>query len=125
MREAETPVPVRASVLLVDNDDLIQESVGCMLTCLGYTPIIVSTGEEALSRLVAGLRPASIILDMDVPGLGGAGTLPLIRALKPTLPVLITTARSDEGLMHLMRSHQKVTFIFKPFTLSELETHLC
>jgi len=35
-----------------------------------------------------------VILDMNMPGLGGIGTLPRLRALLPTVPVLLSTGRT-------------------------------
>ncbi len=64
-------IPQRgSSILLVDDDSLIREAVGCMLTQLGFTPVLASTGEEALAELEGGLEPSLVILDMDMPGLG-------------------------------------------------------
>ena len=44
----------------------------------------------------AGLQPDIVILDMNMPGLGGSGTLPCLRALNPMVPVLIATGRIDQ-----------------------------
>ncbi len=111
-------------ILLVDDDALIQDTVGSMLHFLGYDPVVVSTGEEALTALEAGLQPAMVILDMDMPGLGGAATLPQIRVLRPGLPILIATGRVDATVMNLLRCHPQVGLMPKPFQLRDLRRHL-
>lgn len=112
------------SVLLVDDDELIQNSMLGMLEMLGHVPTLAVSGEEALARLEAGLRPDVIILDMNMPGLGGAGTLPRIRASHPTLPVLLATGRADQTAQELIHTHRYVTLISKPFGMKELQAYL-
>jgi len=65
-----------------------------------------------------------VILDMNMPGLGGAATLPRLRALLPDLPVLIATGRVDETVQHLLRCHPRVGLMPKPFHLRDLRRHL-
>lgn len=114
----------RPSILLVDDDALIQDAVGSMLDFLGFHAVLTSSGEEALARLSAGLQPAMVILDMDMPGLGGAGTLPQLRAMRPNLPVLIATGRVNETVMDLTRCYSEVGLMPKPFDLCDLQRHL-
>ena len=112
------------NLLLVDDDELIQLAIQGLLEILGHTVTTVSSGEEALARLEAGLRPDLIILDMNMPGLGGAGTLPEIRRLLPEVPVLLATGRSNQGAEDLVASQPGVTLLAKPFTLEELRRQL-
>ena len=112
-------------VLLVDDDDLIQSAVQMMLAALGHTAVFPAlSGEEALAMLEAGLEPELVILDMNMPGLGGIGTLPRLRVLRPALPVLLATGRIDQTALTLAASHPGVTLLPKPFGLRELQHHL-
>lgn len=108
----------------MDDDAQIRASVGSMLDFLGFQPVTAATGEEALATLVEGPQPALVILDMDMPGLGGAGTLPKLRALHPALPVVIATGRVHQGVLDLIRRHAGVMLMPKPFGLGELRRHL-
>ena len=74
--------------------------------------------------LEAGLEPDLVILDLNMPGLGGSGTLPRLRALRPTLPVLLATGRADQTALDLVAAHPEVTLLAKPFTRDELLRHL-
>jgi len=114
----------RTRILLVDDDALIRDSVGSMLDFLGFEPVLAATGEDALAALGDGLRPAMTILDMDMPGLGGAGTLPRLRALCPDLPVLIVTGRVTDVALELTRSFPRVDLMPKPFDLADLKRRL-
>jgi PAS domain S-box-containing protein len=112
-------------VLLVDDDDLIQGSMQAIFEVLGHTAVTTAlSGEEALALLEAGLEPDLVILDMNMPGLGGAGTLPRLRVLRPAVPVLLATGRVDQMALNLASAHPGVTLLSKPFGLRELQKHL-
>ena len=120
------PAPDKTlKVLLIDDDDLIQSSLQLTLEVLGYPAVTTArSGEEALDLLETGLRPDIVILDMNMPGLGGAGTLPRLRAWCPEVPVILSTGRSDQTALSLIASYPGVTLLAKPFGLPELEKHL-
>jgi PAS domain S-box-containing protein len=111
-------------VLVVDDDELIQESLGQLLEVLGHTAARAGTGEEALERLAAGLQVDLVVLDLNMPGLGGAGTLPRLRALRPALPVLLATGRTDRDVLALVASDRHAALLPKPFTMAEFKEHL-
>ena len=129
---AETPLasaPVLASsasltVLLVDDDDLILRSTAMLVEVLGHKVVTAERGEEALARLSAGLKPDVVILDMNMPGLGGKRTLPKLRSLCPDLPVLLATGRADDEALSLIAAHPRVSLLSKPFTIEELQGEL-
>ena len=95
-----------------------------LLEGLGHHASWVASGEEALAKLEADFQPDVVVLDMNMPGLGGAGTLPLLRALRPTLPVLLATGRADQAALDLVAAHPFVTLLAKPFTMDDLQQHL-
>ncbi len=111
-------------VLLVDDDDLVQCSVTMLLEVLGHQALVASSGEEALAKIAEGCRPDAVVLDMNMPGLGGAGTLPRLHELCPGLPVLLATGRADQGALDLVAAHPGVRLLSKPFTLEELREGL-
>ncbi|HJW71941.1 MAG TPA: PAS domain S-box protein [Geothrix sp.] len=111
-------------VLLVDDDELIQSSTQMILEALGHRATISSCGENALEKISQGLQPDVVILDMNMPGLGGAGTLPRLRTLLPEVPILLATGRADQLAQRLVENHPQVTLLMKPFSMGELETNL-
>lgn len=130
-RTAELPDPVAEGwaqgplkVLLVDDDELIQTSMQATLEILGHSVKLAGNGEDALAELAAGYEPDLVILDMNMPGLGGAGTLPRLRALQPGLPVLLTTGRTDQSALDLAAAHPSVSLLPKPFGMRELQKYL-
>jgi signal transduction histidine kinase/CheY-like chemotaxis protein len=112
------------TVLVVDDDDLVQNSMRAMLDLLGHSVIAARSGEEAVAKLEARFQPDLVILDMNMPGLGGSRTLPRLRALLPKVPVLVATGRPDQSAMNLVEGQAHVTLLPKPFGLADLRQYL-
>ncbi len=122
--EGRAPGGRALDILLVDDDELIRSSLEAVLQALGHRVVITESGEAALKWLASGRRPQVIILDMNMPGLGGAGTLPRIRALQPEVPVLLSTGRADQSAQELTQAFSGVTLLPKPFSMAELQKRL-
>jgi PAS domain S-box-containing protein len=118
--------PLRRSflALVVDDDELVRRSVETQLETLGHRVTSAASGEEALALLASGFRPEVVILDLNMPGLGGAGTLPALRDLCPRVPVLLSTGGTDQTALHLAQEHGWVTLLAKPYGLAELRVRL-
>ena len=108
-------------ILLVDDDELIQSSVAAQLEAMGHEAIVTSSGEQAMEQVNQGLRPDAVILDMNMPGWGGARTLPRLRAALPEVPILLSTGRADQRALDLARAIQGVTILAKPFSFREFQ----
>ena len=111
-------------VFLVDDDDLIQKSTGMLIEILGHSVTHAGSGEEAVAMVEQGARPDLVILDMNMPGWGGLGTLPRLRALCPAMPVFLSTGRTDQDALDLVAGHAHVNLLSKPFTIDELKWRL-
>lgn len=111
-------------ILLVDDDELIRESVTSVLEVLGHRALVASGGQAALDLLAAGNPADLVILDMNMPGMNGAETLPRIQALRPGIPVLMATGYSDEDIAPLIAGNPNVSSIQKPFSMRELKRKL-
>ncbi|MCC6512369.1 MAG: PAS domain S-box protein [Geothrix sp.] len=111
-------------LLLVDDDDILRGALAAVCQKLGHRVTAVPSGEEALALLEAGVRPDWVLLDMNMPGLGGSGTLPRLRSLCPNVPVLLVTGRADQAAIDLVGAHPGVTLLSKPFSMKVLQQHL-
>jgi nitrogen-specific signal transduction histidine kinase/CheY-like chemotaxis protein len=116
------PRPLR--VLLVDDDPLLLASLPALLETAGHHATAAGGGEEAVRILERDPRFDVVLLDLNMPGLGGAGTLPRLRALAPGLPVLLITGKADQQAMDLARAQPRVDLLSKPFGLAELQARL-
>jgi len=111
-------------LLLVDDDELVTKSTQMMIEVLGHSIVTAASAEEALEALQGGLVPDAVILDMNMPGMGGAGLLPALRALCPAAPVLLATGRVDETALRLVETHPGMALMAKPFSMGDLQAHL-
>jgi len=116
--------PALPAVLLVDDDPLVLMITKTILEKLGFDPITAPLGERAIAHLEAGMAPEVIIIDLNMPGLGGAATLPRLRTLRPCTPVILTTAWIDDHTRELVETYPHVTLLPKPFSMGVLQAHL-
>ena len=80
-------------VLIVDDEPMVRETLGQVLTEEGYVVDLAVDGETALERVQAA-RPDAVLLDLMMPGMNGRQFLQALRADPAYLkvPVLIMTA---------------------------------
>ncbi len=94
----ETGCEERISVMLVDDDPIFLRITEQLLkTFYGDKIDVVGTaksGEECLT-LAQLLAPEVVLIDLNMPGIGGLGTIPLLHILFPQTRVIALT--SDEG----------------------------
>jgi len=111
-------------VLMIDDDELLQVTWDQIMKALGHAATVVGSGEQALALLASGLKIDVVFLDWNMPGWGGAGTLPRLRAHHPDLPVIIATGGNDPEVERLALQDPQLSRISKPFTMDELTTAL-
>lgn len=84
-------------ILIVDDSPTVILSLKSNLTLNGYQVETAADGAAALSRLQAGLRPALIITDFNMPKMNGGELVRAVKAM-PSLrftPILMLTTESD------------------------------
>ncbi len=121
--ESSSP-PAKADqlhLLVVDDNRVVRQTTERILARLGHTVSCAATGEEALSLLEKAPRPDVVLLDINMPGLGGAGTLRKIRTLHPKLAVALTTGALEPQLLELAEGDSRVSVLPKPFDLGSLQ----
>ena len=111
-------------ILLVDDDPLILQSIPGLLESLGHAATAASSGEQALALIDRGFKPDLVILDVNMPGIGGLETLVQLRARVPALPVLLCTGFSPDPIREVMKHHPGVHLILKPYTSEDLSRQI-
>ena len=84
----------RATILLVDDEELVRLGTGEMLTDLGYDVVEATSGAEALRLLRAGLEPDLMITDYLMPGMNGVELINEAKPLCPAMRVMLITGYS-------------------------------
>jgi two-component system KDP operon response regulator KdpE len=111
-----TASPIR--VLLVDDEPAIRRALRIPLTELGFQVAEASRGEEAL-RMVRVDTFDVVLLDLQMPGIGGMKTLVKLHESNPKLPVLILTVQDSEDLKVEALECGADDYITKPFSMRE------
>ncbi len=113
------------TILLVDDEQMILDVGRAMLEKLGYRVVVAGGGEQAL-EVVARNRDEIdlVILDMIMPGIEGGRAFELIREIRPTMPVILSSGYSLNGHANDIMERGCNGFIQKPFTLAELSNKI-
>ncbi|MGA2570694.1 MAG: response regulator transcription factor [Terracidiphilus sp.] len=106
-------------ILLVDDEPAIRRALRPPLIELGFQVAEASRGEEALQALRAAPYDA-VLLDINMPGIGGIETLRRIRTFAPRLPVLMLTVRDEEEDKVEALDMGADDYVTKPFSTREL-----
>lgn len=106
-------------ILVVDDESAIRRALRPPLMELGFQVSEASRGEEALQLLRATVFDA-VLLDVNMPGIGGVETLRRIRAFAPRLPILMLTVRDKEEEKVEALDLGADDYVTKPFSTREL-----
>jgi len=109
--------PIR--ILLVDDESAIRRALRPPLVELGFQVGEAVRGEEALQMLRSATFDV-VLLDINMPGIGGIETLRRIRAASPKLPVLMLTVRDAEDEKVNAFELGADDYVTKPFSTREL-----
>ena len=111
--------------LVMDDEEVMRDTVGAMLTSLGYTVVCKTNGGDAIdffaSETRAGRTIAGAILDLTIPGgMGGREAIVGIRKICPNTPVFVASGYADDPAMSSPAQYGFTTSICKPFTKAGL-----
>ena len=108
-----------SKVLIVDDKQVMRDSVAATLQRAGYTVVAAPDGEAAL-RLCGKHRPAAVVTDLKMPEMDGLDLLERLRAADEQLPVVLMTAYGTIGDAVRAMKHGAFDFIQKPFEGDQL-----
>jgi two-component system alkaline phosphatase synthesis response regulator PhoP len=110
-------------VLLIEDDPAIVAGLEMNLSLEGYEVLSARDGESGLKQ-ARECHPDVIILDVMLPKRNGLEVLRRIREHNAEVPVLIVSARGEEGDKVLGLDLGADDYISKPFSISELQARL-
>jgi len=117
---ADEPRVVR--VMVVDDEDVVRESIMEMAEMLGHTATGHGTGAEALAAIDSGAAPVDVVvLDLTMPGMSGREVFAELRARRPDLPVVLSSGHSLEDEAREMLEQGGVALLQKPYRLADLQ----
>jgi two-component system KDP operon response regulator KdpE len=107
-----------ANILVVDDEPQIRRVLRATLTAHGYVISDAKNGEEALDS-IRKQRPDLVLLDVNMPGMGGIETCREIRRISDA-PIIMLTVRSAERDKVSALDAGADDYVVKPFGIEEL-----
>jgi len=107
-----------AKILIVDDEPQIRRTLRMVLVPEGYTVADAASGEEALD-LLRNENPDLVLLDMNMPGIGGLETCRLMRE-QSDVAIVVLTVRDAERDKVLALDAGADDYVLKPFSTPEL-----
>ncbi|WP_454766809.1 ATP-binding protein [Cupriavidus campinensis] len=117
------PVPPGRSILVVEDNALNQTLIAEQLQALGWHPVVVGDGRQALAMLEQ-MHADLILTDIHMPVMDGYALLTALRSARPDLPVLAYSAVTHTGQSVEWRARGFAGHIGKPASLRELDQAL-
>ncbi len=120
-REKHSRLPRgKEKVLVIDDEEHVGEVIGGMLKNLGYKVSIATSGQEAISLLESRKQYDAVVLDMNMPEMGGRETFYRLKELNPDLRVVISTGYTNTSIDGTPLRDAIDGFLQKPYQLEEL-----
>jgi two-component system chemotaxis response regulator CheY len=112
--------------LIVDDSKFLRQYTRQLLEKLGIGCEEAADGQEALELLRAGAAFDVMLLDVNMPVLGGLECVRSLREeeLQPGMPVMMVTTESDNSFIEEALAYGADEFLMKPFTPVSLREKL-
>ena len=111
----------QATILVVEDEDLLRSAVSKTLRKKGFSVLEASDGSAASELIHANKENIDLVLlDFTLPGITSRDVFEEARCIRPDLPVVLTSAYGKETVDALFTGLPVEHFIRKPFQLDEL-----
>jgi DNA-binding response OmpR family regulator len=108
-----------SKILLIDDDETLSDSIGVMLEREQFTPILAGDAETGFQKALS-LKPQLMLVDLRLPGMGGAELCKQLRASSIETPIIILSGIGDEIEKVLLLEIGADDYMVKPFSPREL-----
>jgi two-component system KDP operon response regulator KdpE len=116
-------MPSHGKILIVDDESSIRRALRNTLHSMGFDVEDASTGETAL-LMVREAQYDAVLLDINMPGMGGVRACREMRKSAPRLGILMLTVRDSEDDKVIALDAGADDYITKPFNIRELAARL-
>ena len=110
---------VRPLLSVVDDDEMLRESLPDLLREVGFEARAFSSGQEFLSSKYVD-ETRCLILDVAMPGMSGIELQQELKRRGQAIPIIFITGQKDEGIRKQAFRQGAVRFLYKPFSDSAL-----
>jgi DNA-binding NtrC family response regulator len=110
----------KTKLLIVDDEDIMRESLCDWLCSVGYKVLTAKCGEEAL-RIIKLKKVRIMIADLIMPGINGIELMKKAKAVVPTISTIIITAHGTVQTAITAMKEGAYDYIEKPFCPEKVE----
>ena len=115
----------KGNILLMDDEEMIRDTVSEMLHQLGYQVEVSQRGEEAIEKFLSAQKCGSpfdaVILDLTVRGgMGGVETMKKLKEIDPMVSGIVFSGYSDDAVMINFEKYGFIGVVVKPFNMNDL-----
>jgi PAS domain S-box-containing protein len=119
-RQAEAPTQKR-TILVVDDEEIVRRTARTALHRYGYTVLLAENGQRAVELFGAASDQISlVILDLTMPVMSGEETLDRLQAIRPDVPVILTSGHDPMDAIGRFGGKRLAGFIQKPYAAADL-----
>jgi FixJ family two-component response regulator len=111
--------PSRATVLVVDDDSAVRLSLGFLLETASFAVRLFASGRELLASSQFP-ETGCVLVDYDMPGLGGLELLRQLRLRQVALPCILITGKLGDGIRRAAIAAGASAVLEKPFESEDL-----
>lgn len=108
------------TVLVIDDEEIVRMTAAAALQKGGFRVLLASDGAEGLELLESNTNISLAILDLTMPFMTGEQTLPLIRAMRPDLPIIISSGFSEAEVSRRFADSNIAGVLQKPYSVSTI-----
>ncbi|GLH74643.1 hypothetical protein GETHLI_31450 [Geothrix limicola] len=113
--------PIHGRILLVDDEDLILQTIGAALETLGLEVLTAGDGLEALQIFKeADPRPDLVLMDLTMPRMDGREAFQAMYDLDPSVPVVLSSGFTERDSLRTLSGQGPAAFMQKPYQIKEL-----
>jgi CheY-like chemotaxis protein len=111
-----------ATILLVEDDEMVRNLTSSLLASLGYTVFVCDSPSAAIARLkTEHLEPDLLLTDVVMPAMTGPELRDRLIETMPRLKTVLMSGYTSHSAIRRALADTAVRFIQKPFTKQELE----
>ena len=108
-------------ILVVDDEEMVRGLTKATLTSYGYQVLTAANGDEAVDAVRQHFEELKlVILDLTMPVMGGDEARRKIRAIRPDLPIILSSGYDQKHAVEQFGDPGVTGFIQKPYTAGAL-----
>ena len=123
--DAAAQTTAKSTVLVVDDEEVVRKVAKATLENHGYRVLLASNGKEAVETFSeAKTAIGLILLDLTMPVMGGEEALPLLRAIRGDVPVILSSGYSEADALRRFREEDVSGYVQKPYSSAQLRERI-